>query len=167
MTRDDPPHVALLPHCLRPPARECCLALINSFSLPSIERSLTLNFSTIPHARALKPPALSKTGSDCRWWRLARYRQPEPDLSQDLARTFGFCAQPQRLGKNSAARESAVNSEHRGRLRDPRILIVKIRAGRAPAARPARFQLIHAACSSARMYSMTASLQPSMCIHLP
>jgi hypothetical protein len=27
--------------------------------------------------------------------------------------------------------------------------------------------LIHAACSSARMYSMTASLQPSMCIHLP
>jgi hypothetical protein len=27
--------------------------------------------------------------------------------------------------------------------------------------------LIHATCSSARMYSMTASLQPSMCIHLP
>lgn len=36
------------------PARECCLALINSFSLPSIERSPTLNFSTIPHARALR-----------------------------------------------------------------------------------------------------------------
>jgi hypothetical protein len=48
-----------------------------------------------------------------------------------------------------------------------RFLIVEIRAGRATAARPTRFQLIHAVCSNARMYSMTASLQPSMCIHLP
>src|SRR5256885_2813285 len=43
----------------------------------------------------------------------------------------------------------------------------RIRAGRATAARPTRFQLIHAVRSNARMYSMTDSDQPSMCVHLP
>ena len=47
------------------------------------------------------------------------------------------------------------------------IFIVEIRAGRAAAAHPARFQLIHGVCSNVRMNSMTDSDQPSMCVHLP